>query len=188
MLKTKTLALAAALLVSATGALLAGDRPDGRPGPLPVQFFGDDRGGFELRFDNRREERRRAREEQERQARERAAQERRAAERRRAQAQRQAEIERRRNALGGTKMCSVVLAGEWRDTIPVPQGWTVQDCYNFARALTAQYYQLACVFDGGPGFSFGSNGRAAANLAVQRGGVPEPNCGWEDPRRTARGR
>ena len=86
--------------------------------------------------------------------------------------------QRRTTPLRGSKMCSVVLSGEWRDTIPVPQSWTSRDCHNFAQALTAQNYQLACVFDGGPGFSFGPAARIQADPNRSIAGLPSPNCGW----------
>ena len=85
----------------------------------------------------------------------------------------------RAGAREGTKFCSVVLAGAWRDTIPVPPEWTVRDCYDFARALTAQNYQLACVFaEGGQAFSFGGTGNASGPLRQGLPSLPEPNCGW----------
>lgn len=77
---------------------------------------------------------------------------------------------------GGTKFCSVVVPGDWRDTINVPQAWTVEDCDEFRVAMGAQTLQIGCIFE---------RGRSAFSVA-EAGYVPRPNCGWEPPRRTER--
>jgi hypothetical protein len=65
-----------------------------------------------------------------------------------------------------SKLCSVVVGGNWRDTFSVPSGWNAGTCLNFKNAVRANDYQLACAFNNS--FSWG-----AVN-----GGTPNPNCGW----------
>lgn len=77
---------------------------------------------------------------------------------------------------GGTKFCSIVVPGDWRDTINVPQAWTVEDCDEFRVAMGAQILQIGCIF---------GRGRSAFSVA-EAGYLPRPNCGWEPPRHTER--
>ncbi len=67
----------------------------------------------------------------------------------------------------GSKFCSVVVSGNWRDTTWVPSGWNAGDCRNFRIAVGAETYQLGCIFSSG-GVSFGAS----------NGGTPRLNCGW----------
>jgi len=67
---------------------------------------------------------------------------------------------------GGTKLCSAVEPGNFRDTISVSSAWSAGTCQNYANSVRAQQYQLGCTFSNA--FSWGS-----AN-----GGTPNPNCGW----------
>jgi hypothetical protein len=69
----------------------------------------------------------------------------------------------------GAKYCSVSAPSNWRDTFPVPNTWTWQDCRAFALASGAQNAQPLCVFQSGePRFSLGDD----------KGGQPARNCGW----------
>jgi hypothetical protein len=77
---------------------------------------------------------------------------------------------------GGSKFCSVVVPGDWRDTINVPQAWTVEDCDEFRVAMGARSLQIGCIF---------GRGRSAFSVA-EAGYLPRPNCGWEAPRRRER--
>ncbi|MBE9001405.1 hypothetical protein IQ274_25125 [Nostoc sp. LEGE 12447] len=74
----------------------------------------------------------------------------------------------------GTKLCSAVVSGNWRDTISVPATWNPQTCATFAAKIGAQTYQLGCVF--GDSFSWASSrppeGQTKPYIS------PEPNCGW----------
>ena len=72
------------------------------------------------------------------------------------------------------KLCSAVVGGNWRDTLPVPNTWTWRDCESYAEAVGATQFQLGCVFSrGAPKFSFGD----------AEGFPPERNCGWDEERR-----
>jgi hypothetical protein len=66
----------------------------------------------------------------------------------------------------GTKICSVFIPGNWRDSINVPQGWTPGMCINFMRSVGATHYHLGCAFYSG--FTWGE----------PNGGSPNNNCGW----------
>jgi hypothetical protein len=66
----------------------------------------------------------------------------------------------------GSKLCSVIVGGDWRDTFSVPSGWTRNTCRIFRNSVGAYDYQLGCAFSNG--FSWGSGG----------GGTPSQNCGW----------
>ena len=72
------------------------------------------------------------------------------------------------------KLCAgVSLNPFWRDTIPVPDSWTIEDCRehvytSFGSAVQAQ---LGCVFGSGrPKVSWSGIGAP--------GSVPPRNCGW----------
>lgn len=70
-------------------------------------------------------------------------------------------------ALTGThKICSGVVPGNFRDSIPVPNGWNTGMCQSWASSIGATHWQLGCLFDGG--YSWG----------VTNGGLPPNNCGW----------
>lgn len=66
----------------------------------------------------------------------------------------------------GTKICSVVVSGNWRDTLAVPPSWTHQDCNKFRQQTGAASYQIGCLLT--HGVSWGPPG----------GAQPSPNCGW----------
>jgi len=66
----------------------------------------------------------------------------------------------------GQKICSVVVAGNWRSDLFVPQEWTPAVCDSYRASTAATSYQLGCVFK--KSFSLGTSG----------GGIPSPNCGW----------
>ena len=70
-----------------------------------------------------------------------------------------------------TKLCSVVVPDNWRDTISVPSGWNSGTCQSYARSVGATFYQLGCGFSN----SF--------SLGAENGGTPNPNCGWQHRRR-----
>ena len=42
------------------------------------------------------------------------------------------------------KICSAVVAGNWRNDLPVPQSWRRADCRAWAQQIGAQAGQLAC--------------------------------------------
>jgi len=69
---------------------------------------------------------------------------------------------------GSTKLCSVYVPNNWRDTIPVPASWKWNDCRDYAASVGASHIHLICIFDrGSPKISMGGPG-----------GPPERNCGW----------
>lgn len=69
---------------------------------------------------------------------------------------------------GTSKLCSVYVPDNWRDTIPVPGTWRWSDCRDYAAAVGATHIHLMCVFaQGQPKVSIGGPGD-----------LPEPNCGW----------
>jgi hypothetical protein len=73
---------------------------------------------------------------------------------------------------GTTKVCSAVVIGAWRDSISVPNSWSIAWCQNWANSISATRYQVGCQFDP-PGWSWGSLvsiGSAAP--------TPTSNCGW----------
>jgi hypothetical protein len=74
---------------------------------------------------------------------------------------------------GATKMCSVYVPDNWRDTFPVPRTWRWSDCRDFAQAVGATHIHLVCIFaEGDPKTSIGGPGD-----------LPEPDCGWGRRRR-----
>ncbi len=64
------------------------------------------------------------------------------------------------------KACSVVVGGNWRDTMPVPQGWTEATCKDYMRITGANNYTLMCFFNN------------SVSIGTSSGGIPNPNCGW----------
>jgi len=79
----------------------------------------------------------------------------------------------------GSKACSVVDPGNWRDTILVPDSWEFEDCVDFAISVSARAAQPACIFQTGlPKFSFGT----------EDGRPPPRNCRWHDGRMPGRRR
>ncbi|HLP91668.1 MAG TPA: hypothetical protein VK184_24165 [Nostocaceae cyanobacterium] len=66
----------------------------------------------------------------------------------------------------GTKLCGVVVRGDWHDSVSVPSGWNSGTCLNFKNSIGGTEYRLGCAFN--RSFSWGSPG----------GGTPRPNCGW----------
>ena len=74
----------------------------------------------------------------------------------------------------GTRYCSVVTAGNWRDTFPVPDTWTVRDCRELAARMGATTGEAVCLF---------RSGRPKFSLGGPDGSPPEPDCGWEGRRR-----
>ena len=69
------------------------------------------------------------------------------------------------------KLCSAVFQAG-RDTIPVPEGWTAEDCRQWVASVGGRA-QIGCVFAiGSPRFSWAPVGAAAA--------VPDPDCGWAE--------
>jgi hypothetical protein len=72
---------------------------------------------------------------------------------------------------GSFKLCSAVFQAG-RDTIPVPEGWTAEDCRQWVSSVGGRA-QIGCVFAlGSPKFSWAPAGNAEA--------VPEPDCGWAE--------
>lgn len=69
---------------------------------------------------------------------------------------------------GSTKLCSIYVPDNWRDTFPVPASWTWRDCRDFATAVGATHVHLVCVHArGNQKFAIGGPGDP-----------PEPDCGW----------
>ena len=66
----------------------------------------------------------------------------------------------------GSKVCSVIDPGNWRDTFNVVDSWKRETCEAFAKKMAAKTFQLGCLYDGG--IDFGAAG----------GENPLPNCGW----------
>ena len=67
---------------------------------------------------------------------------------------------------GTTKVCSVWIAGNWRDTIVMNQNSSWTACNNFRATVIATSFAVGCLNDGG--IWFGPSG----------GADPVPNCGW----------
>lgn len=67
---------------------------------------------------------------------------------------------------GTTKVCSVWVPGNWRDSIVMNQNsiWTA--CNNYRALVLATNFSIGCMNDGG--IWLGPSGGAA----------PVPNCGW----------
>lgn len=73
-------------------------------------------------------------------------------------------------ALTGThKLCSIVVSGNWRDTILVPDAWSSGMCVSFMGSLGGTSAQLGCVTNAG--FSWGTGSGVSP-------GIPATNCGW----------
>lgn len=78
------------------------------------------------------------------------------------------EVAETTQALTGThKLCSVIVGGNWRDTILVGDSWTASTCNNFRASIGATSYSLGCVTTSG-----------YSNWGLTNGGLPAPNCGW----------
>lgn len=58
------------------------------------------------------------------------------------------------------KLCSAIVPGNWRDTIAVPDTWTVGACQTFAETVIATHYQLGCA--DGNGIAWGGYNNANA--------------------------
>jgi hypothetical protein len=65
-----------------------------------------------------------------------------------------------------TKLCGVVVRGDWHDTVSVPARWNTGSCLNFQKSIGGTQFRLGCAFSNS--FSWGATG----------GGTPNPNCGW----------
>ena len=71
---------------------------------------------------------------------------------------------------GGIKFCSPYTPSNWRDSITVPQNWTIADCKAFMTTQAASDFQVGCLFStGNIKYIF-----SAANPTT----APNPNCGW----------
>jgi hypothetical protein len=76
----------------------------------------------------------------------------------------------------GTKICSAVLPGNWRDTLSIPAAWTAANCSAWAATTGVRDYQIGCLFSpaaGIPAYSWGGLTSIGSPVAL-----PEPNCGW----------
>lgn len=76
----------------------------------------------------------------------------------------------------GTKLCSAVTPGNWRDSISVPATWTFRNCADHARAVGATTYELACVL--GDRVSFPPKNTSIYPEPTSPYRTPVPNCGW----------
>lgn len=73
-------------------------------------------------------------------------------------------------ALTGThKLCSIVVSGNWRDTILVPDTWNSGTCVSFMGTLGGTSAQIGCLTPTGALFGTGSSFSP---------GIPAVNCGW----------
>jgi hypothetical protein len=66
----------------------------------------------------------------------------------------------------GSKVCSAIVGGNWRDSFSVPSSWNEGTCSGFARSVNAETYQLGCLLD--TGVSWGDGGASR----------PRIDCGW----------
>jgi len=70
------------------------------------------------------------------------------------------------------KLCSGVVANNWRDSLIVPNTWAGSTCRLYAQSVGATSWQLGCI---------GQNEiHWAASQAISDTGpaIPNPNCGW----------
>jgi hypothetical protein len=67
----------------------------------------------------------------------------------------------------GQKLCKVLGRKKWRDTVVVPQTWSVGLCADYMKKTGGTTYQLGCIF------------ADRTTLGKEGGTHPEPNCGWE---------
>lgn len=74
---------------------------------------------------------------------------------------------------GTSKVCSAIAANNWRDSIVVPNSWSVNLCRTWGSSIGATTYQVGCEFDGPANFSWGP----VASIGVIAG-APAANCGW----------
>jgi hypothetical protein len=72
----------------------------------------------------------------------------------------------------GSKVCSVFVPNNWRDSLSVPATFTRAACMEFGRNEGATHYQLACTFNNGVGFN------RPAGLGDTSTPAPPQNCGW----------
>ena len=71
--------------------------------------------------------------------------------------------------LGYGKVCSIVVSGNWRDTMMVPNDFTRAACVQWATAAGASVGLPGCITS------------SSVWLAASSGGVPSPNCHWDVP-------
>jgi len=65
-----------------------------------------------------------------------------------------------------TKICSVFVPNNWRDSVNVGTAFTKQSCRQYMITVGAHQWQLACLYSNG--IAFGS----------PNGADPAQNCGW----------
>ncbi|WP_152621151.1 hypothetical protein [Bradyrhizobium japonicum] len=66
----------------------------------------------------------------------------------------------------GQKLCSAWVKNTYRDSMIVPQQWKIDTCKKFMVAISANLFQVGCVYE--DRIAWGDEG----------GGVPADNCGW----------
>ena len=66
----------------------------------------------------------------------------------------------------GTKVCSVFIPSNWRDSVNVGASFTKESCRQYMITVGANQWQLGCLYSNGIGFG------------PPNGGVPAQNCGW----------
>jgi len=66
----------------------------------------------------------------------------------------------------GTKICSVFIPSNWRDSVNVGASFTKASCRAYMVTVGANQWQLGCLYSDGIGFGH------------PNGGVPAQNCGW----------
>lgn len=66
----------------------------------------------------------------------------------------------------GTKICSVFIPSNWRDSVNVGASFTKASCKEYMITVGANQWQLGCLYSNGIGFGH------------PNGGVPAVNCGW----------
>jgi hypothetical protein len=75
--------------------------------------------------------------------------------------------------VGNHQVCSVLVPSNWRDSIVVPDNWTIANCRNLCLAFEATRLQLGCLSNST--VTFGSVTNCSNQLSLPPGNV----CGWQ---------
>ena len=71
------------------------------------------------------------------------------------------------------KVCSGLVPGVFRDSIPVPNTWNSAMCLLYAKSVGATQWQLGCM--GQSEFHWASSAQPVTDTGPV---IPAPNCGW----------
>jgi len=71
------------------------------------------------------------------------------------------------------KLCSGIVANNWRDSLVVPNTWTSAACLAYAKSVGATSWQLGCI--GQNEIHWATQSQPISDTGPA---IPNPNCGW----------